>query len=188
MTHFACRCKNTVFVDKSEHAATEILVCPLQGCTYAWCKSCSQKIEFGGPKHSCDGSSELKHLMQQRGWKYCPGMLKVHMTSLFLIWYVGCKTPAEKIDGCNHMTVCSTLHCNARLRAFMLTYATTVHVPRLQHVRTHLFLDIMVCLCFVGRHFCYVCGEAITQSALRSEIKSALSAHYRRCRLFEDVA
>ncbi|KAF9821242.1 hypothetical protein IEO21_00850 [Rhodonia placenta] len=112
-----CRkCKNTVFVDKSEHAATEIL-----------------KIEFGGPKHSCDGSSELKHLMQQRGWKYCPG----------------CKTPAEKIDGCNHMT-CMSPGCNT--------------------------------------HFCYVCGEAITQSALRSEIKSALSAHYRRCRLFEDVA
>ncbi|KZT12603.1 uncharacterized protein LAESUDRAFT_739975 [Laetiporus sulphureus 93-53] len=126
-----CRkCENSVFVDKQEYEAAKILVCPLQGCNYAWCKACSQKIEIGGPQHSCDGSAELKHLMDQKGWKYCPG----------------CQTPAEKIDGCNHMT-CMSPGCNT--------------------------------------HFCYGCGEAITQSIRRQEIHSDLSAHYRRCRLFD---
>ncbi|KDQ64237.1 hypothetical protein JAAARDRAFT_166285 [Jaapia argillacea MUCL 33604] len=128
-----CReCKNTVFVDKQEHDETEIIACPMPRCTYAWCKLCSRSIVIGGPKHSCDGSSELKHLMQQRGWKYCPG----------------CMTPAEKVDGCNHMT-CMVPGCNT--------------------------------------HFCYVCGESIVQSVRRSDIQRGTSAHYRRCRLFEDV-
>ncbi|OBZ76589.1 hypothetical protein A0H81_03829 [Grifola frondosa] len=89
------RCKESIFVDKNEYQETEILVCPLQRCNYTWCKACSQQIDIGGPQHSCDGSSELKHLMGQRGWKHCPG----------------CKTPAEKIEGCNHMT-CSAPGCN----------------------------------------------------------------------------
>lgn len=37
------------------------------------------------------------------------------------------------------------------------------------------------------RHFCYVCGDKITQSLVRSEIRSAISAHYRKCTLFQDV-
>lgn len=67
------RCKNSVFVDRKEYEQTELIVCPLQGCSYAWCKACSQQIDIGGPQHSCDGSSELRHLMNERGWKYCPG-------------------------------------------------------------------------------------------------------------------
>ncbi|KAI0796933.1 hypothetical protein C8Q75DRAFT_802600 [Abortiporus biennis] len=83
------RCKNAVFVDKQEYEASDIIVCPLPGCNNAWCKNCSQTIQIGGPLHSCDGTTELAHLMSQRGWKRCPG----------------CKTPTEKIDGCNHMAV-----------------------------------------------------------------------------------
>jgi len=95
-----CRkCTNSFFVDRREYEETEIITCPLRGCAHAWCKACSQGVEIGGAPHSCDGSSELKHLMQERGWKYCPG----------------CQTPAEKIDGCNHMTCkapgCSTHFC-----------------------------------------------------------------------------
>ncbi|KAM5540362.1 hypothetical protein V8D89_005820 [Ganoderma adspersum] len=91
-----CRkCLNTIFVDKEEYQEAQEIVCPLRGCGHAWCKLCSQAIEIGGPKHSCDGSSELNHLMRQRGWKHCPG----------------CQTPAEKIDGCNHMT-CMSPGCN----------------------------------------------------------------------------
>ncbi|KAI0751602.1 hypothetical protein C8Q80DRAFT_1268812 [Daedaleopsis nitida] len=91
-----CRkCLATVFVDKVEYQEASTIVCPLRGCGYAWCKACSQAIEIGGPQHSCDGSSELSHLMQQHGWKHCPG----------------CQTPAEKIDGCNHMT-CMAPACN----------------------------------------------------------------------------
>ncbi|KAJ7777248.1 hypothetical protein B0H16DRAFT_952215 [Mycena metata] len=127
-----CRkCKQSVFVDRLEYEATPILVCPLPRCNYTWCKACQQTI-MEGPKHSCDGSSELEHLMKSRGWKHCPG----------------CKTPFQKSSGCNHMT-CMSPGCNT--------------------------------------HFCYVCGELIVRSAHRREIQTAVSAHYSRCNLFEDV-
>ncbi|KAJ6514905.1 hypothetical protein C8R47DRAFT_961645 [Mycena vitilis] len=128
-----CRkCKESVFVDRAEYEAEPILVCPLPRCSHAWCKACQQAIVIGGPKHSCDGSSELEHLMKTRGWKHCPG----------------CKTPFQKSSGCNHMT-CMSPSCNT--------------------------------------HFCYLCGKTIVQSALRREIHSAVTAHYSRCSLFEDV-
>ncbi|KAJ6456123.1 hypothetical protein C8R45DRAFT_1064835 [Mycena sanguinolenta] len=128
-----CRqCKESVFVDRAEYEAEQILVCPLPRCNYAWCKACQQTIPMDGPKHSCDGSSELEHLMKRRGWKHCPG----------------CKTPFQKSDGCNHMT-CMSPGCNT--------------------------------------HFCYICGDSIVRSALPRAIRAAVSAHYRRCRLFEDV-
>ncbi|KAH9912634.1 uncharacterized protein BXZ73DRAFT_107364 [Epithele typhae] len=74
-----CRkCKETIFVDKVEYQETEMVA-----------------IQIGGPKHSCDGSTELQHLMGERGWKKCPG----------------CETPTEKTEGCNHMT-CMSPSCN----------------------------------------------------------------------------
>ncbi|KAJ7224064.1 hypothetical protein GGX14DRAFT_648276 [Mycena pura] len=128
-----CRqCKEGVFVDRDEYEAAEIIVCPLPRCNYAWCKACQQAIAVGGPKHSCDGSSELEHLMQRSGWKHCPG----------------CKTPFQKSWGCNHMT-CMAPGCNT--------------------------------------HFCYICGESIVRSALQRDVRAAVTAHYQRCRLFEDV-
>lgn len=69
------RCQQSIFVDRFEYQEERIIVCPLPGCNYAWCKACQQKIDIGGPRHSCDGSSELEHLMAQRGWKYCPGIV-----------------------------------------------------------------------------------------------------------------
>ncbi|KAJ7180888.1 hypothetical protein C8R46DRAFT_594866 [Mycena filopes] len=129
-----CRkCKQSVFVDRTEYEAAPILACPLPRCNYAWCKACQQTIPMDGPKHSCDGSSELEHLMKRRGWKHCPG----------------CQTPFQKSSGCNHMT-CMSPGCNT--------------------------------------HFCYVCGKSIVRSAQRREIQAAVSAHYNRCHLFEDVA
>ncbi|KAJ6488102.1 hypothetical protein DFH09DRAFT_1252788 [Mycena vulgaris] len=128
-----CRkCTQSVFVDRAEYEAAPILVCPLPRCNYAWCKACQQAIVMDGPKHSCDGSSELEHLMKSRGWKHCPG----------------CKTPFQKSSGCNHMT-CMSPGCNT--------------------------------------HFCYVCGKSIVRSAVQREIRAAVSAHYSRCALFEDV-
>ena len=75
LTAALVRCKRSVFVDRSEHQESRTLVCPLPGCNYAWCKSCQMAIDIGGPQHSCDGSSEFRHLMKEKGWKHCPGEL-----------------------------------------------------------------------------------------------------------------
>ncbi|KAH9955863.1 hypothetical protein BC827DRAFT_1158069 [Russula dissimulans] len=91
-----CRkCKRSMFVARDEHEEASIIACPLPDCNHAWCKQCQQSIDFNGPKHSCDGTSELDHLMKQQGWKYCPT----------------CKTPIQKEEGCNHMS-CMTPACN----------------------------------------------------------------------------
>ncbi|KAL4072313.1 hypothetical protein J3A83DRAFT_4093176 [Scleroderma citrinum] len=91
-----CRkCNRSTFVDRDDHNDMPNLVCPLPDCDHIWCKSCHSSIEIGGPKHSCDGSSELDHLMKEQGWKYCPN----------------CKTPILKDHGCNHMT-CIATGCN----------------------------------------------------------------------------
>ncbi|KAI9453842.1 hypothetical protein BJY52DRAFT_1152884 [Lactarius psammicola] len=91
-----CRkCQRSMFVARDEHEEAKIIGCPLPDCNHAWCKQCQQTIDFDGPKHSCDGTSELDHLMKQQGWKYCPS----------------CKTPIQKVSGCNHMS-CMTPACN----------------------------------------------------------------------------
>jgi len=79
------RCRQSSYIDREGFNEAKNLHCPIEGCTYVWCKECWQEIVPNGPEHSCDGSSELKHLVQQQGWKYCPM----------------CKTPCEKISGCN---------------------------------------------------------------------------------------
>ena len=61
-----------MFVARDEHEEVNIIACPLPDCNHAWCKLCQQSIDFEGPRHSCDGTSELDHLMKQQGWKYCP--------------------------------------------------------------------------------------------------------------------
>ncbi|KAG1758571.1 hypothetical protein EDD22DRAFT_910098 [Suillus occidentalis] len=91
-----CRkCQRSVPVDKQEHDESSMLVCPLPDCNHIWCKACQQSFVIGGPPHSCDGTSELDHLMKQRGWKYCPN----------------CKTPVQRDGGCSHMT-CISPACN----------------------------------------------------------------------------
>ncbi|KAI0089044.1 hypothetical protein BDY19DRAFT_1004995 [Irpex rosettiformis] len=91
-----CRgCQQMMFVDREEYDEADTIACPLPGCTFAWCKACSRSIEIDGPRHSCDGTSELAHLMDRQGWKSCPG----------------CRTPTSKVDGCNHMT-CIVPGCN----------------------------------------------------------------------------
>ncbi|KAG0699977.1 hypothetical protein DFH29DRAFT_934380 [Suillus ampliporus] len=126
-----CRkCQRSVPVDRQEHEESRLLVCPLPECDHIWCKACQQSIAIGGPPHSCDGTSELDHLMKQRGWKYCPN----------------CKTPVQRDGGCSHMT-CVSPGCNT--------------------------------------HFCYACGGHIVRSALRGEIQTAISTHYRVCKLFD---
>lgn len=88
--------RHSSFIDREEFNEARELTCPLTDCNYAWCKGCQQEIIPNGPEHSCDGSSELKHLAQQQGWKYCPT----------------CNTPCEKIAGCNFIS-CISPGCNS---------------------------------------------------------------------------
>jgi len=128
-----CRqCKQSAFVDRQEYGQSLLIVCPFPNCQHIWCKACQQTVTLNGMKHSCDGSSELEHLMKLRGWKHCPG----------------CQTPIYKEAGCNHMT-CMSPGCNT--------------------------------------HFCYLCGQSIIQSSLLRAISTATAAHFRKCKLFEDV-
>ncbi|KAF8838973.1 hypothetical protein BDN67DRAFT_970782 [Paxillus ammoniavirescens] len=91
-----CRkCQNSAFIDRGDLEAAKELRCPVLGCNHVWCRKCQQSIDSKGPTHSCDGASELDHLMKERGWKYCPN----------------CKTPIQKQDGCDHM-VCIAPGCN----------------------------------------------------------------------------
>jgi len=84
------------FIDREEFNEARDLTCPFTGCNHVWCKGCQQEIIPNGPEHSCDGSSELKHLAQQQGWKFCPT----------------CSTPCEKIAGCNFIS-CISPGCNS---------------------------------------------------------------------------
>jgi hypothetical protein len=61
-----------MFVARDDHDKVRVITCPLPDCKHAWCKQCQQSIDFSGPKHSCNGASELDYLMKQQGWKYCP--------------------------------------------------------------------------------------------------------------------
>ncbi|KAG9307908.1 hypothetical protein JVU11DRAFT_12952 [Chiua virens] len=91
-----CRkCHHSGFVDRDDLEAQSEIHCPFLSCDHVWCKMCQQTIEAGGPKHSCDGTAELDHLMTQQGWRYCPN----------------CKTPIQKTSGCNHLS-CISPGCN----------------------------------------------------------------------------
>jgi len=84
------------YFDREVFNEARNLHCPIGGCRYVWCKECQQQFVAKGPKHSCDGSSELKRLVEEKGWKYCPA----------------CNTPCEKISGCNSVYCrCRTTFC-----------------------------------------------------------------------------
>ncbi|KAI0280134.1 hypothetical protein BGY98DRAFT_372360 [Russula aff. rugulosa BPL654] len=82
------RCGQSSYLDREGFNEARNLHCPMEGCRYVWCKECQQEFVPNGPEHSCDGSSELKRLVEQQGWKYCPV----------------CNTPCEKISGCNNVS------------------------------------------------------------------------------------
>jgi|SRR5882762_2482263 len=100
------RCSQSLFVDKQDLQTTDTIQCPLPRCNYTWCKVCHQEVNRTGPRHSCDGSSELNHLMDSSGWKYCPsGSLSFAQNPLKIqTYFLACRTAIEKSSGCNHMT------------------------------------------------------------------------------------
>lgn len=106
------RCNQSAQVDRNEYdAAGKIITCPFPNCLHTWCRDCQQPVALDGNVddkgcvHSCDGSAELENLMGVRGWKHCPG----------------CKIPTEKIEGCNHMRVCTLLVPGSRRLLITLT-------------------------------------------------------------------
>jgi hypothetical protein len=103
----AIRCSQSIFVDKQDVQTSDTIRCPLPRCNYTWCKICHQEVNNTGPRHSCDGSSELNHLMDSRGWKYCPSGPSLFAQKLQNIqtYFLACHTAIEKSSGCNHMTV-----------------------------------------------------------------------------------
>jgi len=66
------RCQRSMFVARDEHDSVSVIACPLPDCDHIWCRQCQQSIDLNGPRHSCDGASELDHLVKEQGWKYCP--------------------------------------------------------------------------------------------------------------------
>ena len=122
-----------MFVARDEHEEASVIACPLPDCNHAWCKQCQQSIDFNGPKHSCDGTSELDHLMKEQGWKYCPSESAPAYRSLRSHISAACKTPIQKESGCNHMTVC--LNNRDRSAPSLTPCPPTVYDSCLQYVR-----------------------------------------------------
>ncbi|KAF9232512.1 hypothetical protein BU15DRAFT_54908 [Melanogaster broomeanus] len=122
-TLVSCRkCQKSTFVDKDKLEATDEVRCPTVDCDHVWCRKCEQSIDTSGPDHSCDGTSELDHLMKEQGWKYCPS----------------CKTPVQKQDGCNHLS-CIAPGCNTQFcyRCGVMVSRTVIHQDMLQAKAEH---------------------------------------------------
>ena len=105
LTNHRDRCERSMFVARDEHEEETIIECPLPDCDHTWCKECQQTTELGGPQHSCDGTKELEHLMKEQGWKYCPCMPVLACCNYRSHPFLACKTPIQKVSGCNHMSV-----------------------------------------------------------------------------------
>lgn len=103
------RCNRSSFYDKQRLNETRNLKCPYTDCHYVWCKSCQQEIAPWSPDHPCDdGSSALKRLVEERNWKYCPSESIPSSSSWILVREddsTACRTPCEKISGCNLVSV-----------------------------------------------------------------------------------
>ena len=137
-----------MFVARDEHEEAKIIACPLPDCNHAWCKQCQQSIDFNGPRHSCDGTSELDHLMKEQGWKYCPSepvLAAFHLVSQFSSFSSACKTPIQKISGCNHMSVRRRNLCFARSTLWLTRPTPAVYDSCVQHVspRASVIVNIM---------------------------------------------
>jgi hypothetical protein len=174
-----------MFVARDEHEEANIITCPLPDCNHTWCKQCQQSIYFNGPKHSCDGTSELDHLMKQQGWKYCPcepAPATFYLLDSHFPLLQHARRPSRKHRDaitCRYVGPIYIL-----LGRHWLTRTSTVPDSCMQNVSPRPFAIVMTMSYreFLTRHFCYICGGLIVKSARGQEIKQAISAHYRNCR------
>jgi hypothetical protein len=187
LTNLRDRCERSMFVARDEHEGAKIIACPLPDCNNVWCKHCQQTIVRGGPQHSCDGTTELDHLMKQQGWKYCPCMPVLACCHYRSPFFLACKTPIQKVSGCNHMLVRS--YCNLSLIRRLVEHPPPCSVRPPHATRecySHRVPDQVPDVESLTRHFCYLCGGLIVKSTLGREIKGATSRHFgSNCNLFE---
>ncbi|EAU90619.2 hypothetical protein CC1G_01003 [Coprinopsis cinerea okayama7 len=88
-------CKQSMMIAREDYLAEPFIVCPLQFCHARFCRACRVTVYGDTADHACKIDEALDKLMQENGWRYCPG----------------CKTPIQKASGCNHMT-CGTPGCS----------------------------------------------------------------------------
>ena len=60
-------------VDRKDYGNQRIIICPLPACRHPWCKECLKSVAGYQAVHDCK-QDQFDELMQEKGWKYCPGM------------------------------------------------------------------------------------------------------------------
>ena len=133
-TNHRDRCQRSMFVARDEHEEAKIIPCPLPDCNNVWCKQCQQTIEFGGPKHSCDGTTELDHLMKQQGWKYCPCMSVLDPLVAAIIKPVLSSVQDTDSESLRVQPYVGKFYSDLALIRRSVTYSRTVYDPRMQYV------------------------------------------------------
>ena len=162
------RCERSTYVDKDTYHESRVVVCHSPGCPYTWCKTCIWETDSDTDEvarqhsslSSCDADVGLRALMAEEGWRYCPG----------------CRTPGERISGCDHMTVCLSLH-----PLYLLSMLTDwkVHREEMSHVSTPKIICGSCTDKASSRHWCYPCGKAV--------LPDGFSAHNKKCTRTADL-
>lgn len=71
------RCERATYIKKEDFNQSNVIDCPSPGCKYMWCKMCNwatrDDTQPEARLHSCEGAVELRNLVNEEGWRYCPG-------------------------------------------------------------------------------------------------------------------
>ena len=126
-----------MFVARDEHDEAKIIACPLPDCNNVWCKQCQQTIDFGGPQHSCDGTTELDHLMKQQGWKYCPCMSILATLVAVIINPVFSSMQDTDSENLRMQSYVGKFNFDLALIGRSVAYSPIVYDPRMQYVSTN---------------------------------------------------
>ncbi|KDR72494.1 hypothetical protein GALMADRAFT_19059, partial [Galerina marginata CBS 339.88] len=67
-------CETSMYIDRQDYLDNKTLACPRPGCTHKWCRDCNEQVAGTKAEHRCtDAVTQLDRVMQQKGWRYCPG-------------------------------------------------------------------------------------------------------------------